>query len=173
MAVTGVLRPGYVQLRVLDLDEAIKHYRDRIGLNLVSVEGGLAFFQAFDEFDRHSIILREADSAGRRALFYELNGMPRESVVLDNSLKSVSKASRIKGEPGNPAQACAPMPGMVTEVAVSTGQEVKAGDKLVVLEAMKMLTTVSAAADGTVGEILVQKGDQVDSDDLLVRLVEA
>ena len=119
------------------------------------------------------ISIGEADSAGRRALFYELNGMPRESVVLDNSLKSVSKASRVKGEPGNPAQACAPMPGMVTEVAVSTGQEVKAGDKLVVLEAMKMLTTVSAAADGTIGEILVQKGDQVDSDDLLVKLVTA
>ena len=99
--------------------------------------------------------------------------MPRESVVLDNSLKSVSKASRVKGEPGNLAQACAPMPGMVTEVAVSTGQEVKAGDKLVVLEAMKMLTTVSASTDGTVGEILVQKGDQVDSDDLLVKLVTA
>jgi len=119
------------------------------------------------------ISIGEADSAGRRALFYELNGMPRESVVLDSSLKAVSKASRAKGEPGNPAQACAPMPGMVTEVAVSTGQEVKAGDKLVVLEAMKMLTTVSAAADGTIGEILVQKGDQVDSDDLLVKLLTA
>ncbi|MEY5013143.1 MAG: hypothetical protein RLY69_858, partial [Verrucomicrobiota bacterium] len=119
------------------------------------------------------ISIGEADSAGRRTLFYELNGMPRESVVLDNSLKSVSKASRVKGEPGNPSHACAPMPGMVTEVAVSPGQEVKAGDKLVVLEAMKMLTTVSAAADGTVGEILVQKGDQVDSDDLLVKLTIA
>src|SRR3546814_19294588 len=64
MAVTGVLRPGYVQLRVLDLEEAILHYRDRIGLNLVSVEGGRAFFQAFDEFDRHSIILGEGDTAG-------------------------------------------------------------------------------------------------------------
>src|SRR3546814_11487019 len=64
MAVTGVLRPGYVQLRVLDLEEAILHYRDRIGLNLVSVEGGRAFFQAFDEFERHSIILCEGDKAG-------------------------------------------------------------------------------------------------------------
>src|SRR3546814_10420506 len=64
MAVTGVLRPGYVQLRVLDLEEAILHYRDRSGINLVSVEGGRAFFQAFDEFDRHSIILCEGDTAG-------------------------------------------------------------------------------------------------------------
>jgi pyruvate carboxylase len=62
------------------------------------------------------------------------------------------------------------MPGMVTEVAVSTGQEVRAGDKLVVLEAMKMLTTVSASTDGTIAEVIVKKGDQVDSDDLLVRI---
>ena len=116
------------------------------------------------------ISIGEADSAGRRALFYELNGMPRESVAMDKSLQSVSQASRPKGEPANPTQACAPMPGMVTEVAISPGQPVKAGDKLVVLEAMKMLTTVSAGRDGVVAEVLVKKGDQVESDDLLVKL---
>src|SRR3546814_2703176 len=78
MAVTGVLRPGYVQLRVLDLEEAILHYRDRIGLNLVSVEGGRAFFQAFDEFDRHSIILCEGDTAG-------LDRIDRKSTRLNSS----------------------------------------------------------------------------------------
>ncbi len=116
------------------------------------------------------ISIGEADSAGRRTLFYELNGMPRESIVADKSLKSAATASRAKGDSNNPAHACAPMPGMVTEVAVSTGQEVKAGDKLVVLEAMKMLTTVSASADGTIAEVLVKKGEQVDSDDLLMKL---
>ena len=99
--------------------------------------------------------------------------MPRESVVADNSLKSTSKAARAKGDPADPAQACAPMPGMVTEIAVSVGQQVKAGDKLVILEAMKMLTTVSASTDGTVSEVLVKKGEQVDSDDLLMKLTPA
>ena len=119
------------------------------------------------------ISIGEADSAGRRALFYELNGMPRESITTDHSLKSISTAARPKGQPGHPAQASAPMPGMVTEVAVSPGQEVKAGDKLIVLEAMKMLTTVSASADGIIAEVLVIKGDRVDSDDLLVTLTSA
>jgi pyruvate carboxylase len=58
------------------------------------------------------------------------------------------------------------MPGMVTEVAVSPGQLVKAGDKLVVLEAMKMLTTVSASTAGTIAEVLVKEGKLLDSDDL-------
>jgi catechol 2,3-dioxygenase len=65
VAVTGVLRPGFIQLRVLDLEDAIVHYRDRIGLNLVGEpKFGRAFFQAYDEFDRHSIVLREAPSPG-------------------------------------------------------------------------------------------------------------
>ncbi len=116
------------------------------------------------------ISIGEADDAGMRTLFYELNGMPRESSVLDNSLKSSAKAVRVKGDPDDPAHACAPMPGMVTEVCVASGDEVKAGDKLVILEAMKMLTTVSATEDGKVDKVLVLKGDSVDSDDLLVNL---
>lgn len=72
MAVSGVLRPGYVQLRVLDLEQAITHYRDRIGLNLVSRDGNRAFFQAFDEFDRHSIILRQSDQAGMDVMGFKV-----------------------------------------------------------------------------------------------------
>ncbi|MCU0797541.1 MAG: pyruvate carboxylase [Akkermansiaceae bacterium] len=110
----------------------------------------------------------EPDAAGRRTLFYELNGMPRESIVIDRSLAKSAGPARTKGNPSDASQACAPMPGMVTEVAISPGQEVAEGDKLVVLEAMKMLTTVSASKAGTVKEVLVRKGEQVDSDDLLV-----
>ncbi|QTN31144.1 hypothetical protein HZ994_01990 [Akkermansiaceae bacterium] len=62
------------------------------------------------------------------------------------------------------------LPGILTEIAVSPGTEVKDGDKLVVIEAMKMLTTVSAPVDGIVKEIVVKKGIQIDSDDLLVTL---
>ncbi|GAA5480891.1 pyruvate carboxylase [Haloferula sargassicola] len=116
------------------------------------------------------VSIGEADSEGRRTLFYELNGMPRESLVTDTSLAKPGGSARAKGDPGDSSQSCAPMPGMVSEVAVSPGQEVAEGDKLVTLEAMKMLTTVSAAKAGTVKEVLVKKGDQVDSDDLLVRL---
>ena len=59
---------------------------------------------------------------------------------------------------------------MVTEITVDVGSRVKAGDPLITLEAMKMLTTISANTDGTVTEILVKKGDSVASEDLLARL---
>jgi catechol 2,3-dioxygenase len=65
MAVTGVLRPGFIQIRVLDMDKALTHYVDRVGLDLVGREAdGRVYLKAFDEFDRHSIILRQADTAG-------------------------------------------------------------------------------------------------------------
>ncbi|MGB8649491.1 MAG: biotin carboxylase N-terminal domain-containing protein [Mycobacteriales bacterium] len=62
----------------------------------------------------------------------------------------------------------APMPGTVLRVAVAVGDQVRAGDALVVLEAMKMEHAVKAAADGTVQEVLVEAGAQVDAGAVLV-----
>lgn len=65
MALNGVLRPGYIQIRVTDIDAAVKHYVDRIGLHEVSRESdGRVYLRAWDEFDRHSIVLRPADMPG-------------------------------------------------------------------------------------------------------------
>lgn len=65
MAQVGVLRPGFAQVRVMDLDAAVAHYRDRIGLDVVGdIAGDKVHLHAPDEFDRHSIILRKADSPG-------------------------------------------------------------------------------------------------------------
>ena len=62
------------------------------------------------------------------------------------------------------------MPGMVSEVNAEVGTKVEEGDPIITLEAMKMLTTISASSNGTVTEILAQKGDSVETDDLLARL---
>ncbi len=65
MALRGVLRPGYIQIRVTDIDAATKHYVDRVGLHQVSREpDGRVYLRAFDEFDRHSVVLRPADMPG-------------------------------------------------------------------------------------------------------------
>jgi catechol 2,3-dioxygenase len=65
MALTGVLRPGFVQLRVLEMAPAIEHYVDRIGLNKVSTgSDGRVYLKARDEFDHHSVVLRLATAPG-------------------------------------------------------------------------------------------------------------
>jgi catechol 2,3-dioxygenase len=65
MALTGVLRPGHVVLRVLDLDAAVKHYTQILGLaEVMRDDRNRVFFKAWDEADHHSVVIRKADEAG-------------------------------------------------------------------------------------------------------------
>ncbi len=73
MAITGVLRPGFVQIRVLDMEEAKNHYCQIMGLKEVSTGAdGRVYLRASDEFDRHSIVLREADAAGMDVMAFKV-----------------------------------------------------------------------------------------------------
>jgi pyruvate carboxylase len=108
---------------------------------------------------------------GTRAVFYELNGQPREVLVMDRSLGDKVQGRR-KAEVNNPKHVGAPMPGLVVRVTVAAGEQVAAGQKLVTLEAMKMETTVFAEKGGQVAEVLVKPGTQVDAGDLLLRFAD-
>jgi len=66
--------------------------------------------------------------------------------------------------------ASSPMPGVVLKILVSEGQQVSAGDALLILEAMKMEQTIRAAADGVVETIKVQTGQVVSPGDVLVQV---
>ena len=104
---------------------------------------------------------------GQRTVFFELNGQPREVDVRDKSLR-VAAAERAKADPNQPGQVGAPIPGMVASVAVELNQKVAKGDRLLVMEAMKMQSTVYAPAGGKVTQILAQVGQNVEAKDLLV-----
>ncbi len=65
MAMTGVLRPGHVAIRVLDLEEGINHYKNVLGLIETGRDNqGRVYFKTWDERDHNSVIIREADQAG-------------------------------------------------------------------------------------------------------------
>jgi len=75
MALSGVLRPGYIQIRVLDIDAAADYYVNRVGLHEVSREAdGRVYLRAWDEFDRHSIVLRPADMPGMDYVGFKVAG---------------------------------------------------------------------------------------------------
>jgi pyruvate carboxylase len=113
----------------------------------------------------------EPHEDGRRLVFFELNGQPREVLVLDKALAGEGAAiRRKKAEPGNPLHVAAPMPGAVVGVAVAVGEQVVIGQKLLTLEAMKMETTLYAERAGRIAEVLARAGTQVESGDLLIRL---
>ncbi|MBS1854418.1 MAG: pyruvate carboxylase [Acidobacteria bacterium] len=104
---------------------------------------------------------------GTRTVFFELNGQPREVSVRDRSLE-VTEAPKPKADPALPGQIGAPIPGVVSTVAVELNQQVRKGDKLLVMEAMKMQSTVYAPVGGTVKVVYVHPGQQVESKDLLL-----
>ncbi|MCM4160680.1 acetyl-CoA carboxylase biotin carboxyl carrier protein subunit [Antarcticibacterium flavum] len=64
----------------------------------------------------------------------------------------------------------APMPGLILDVNIKAGDEVKEGDYLLVLEAMKMENTLTAPRDGVVKSVSVKKGETVDKNQLLVEM---
>ncbi|SMO49645.1 pyruvate carboxylase [Melghirimyces algeriensis] len=108
-------------------------------------------------------------SDGKRTVYFELNGQPREVVVQDLSAE-VTAESRRKADSSIPGQIGASMPGNVLKVMVEPGDEVKKGEHLIVTEAMKMETTVQAPFQGKVKTVLVKAGDPIETGDLLIEL---
>jgi pyruvate carboxylase len=111
----------------------------------------------------------ETDQEGQVRVFFELNGQPRIVKVPNRAVASLLPARR-KAEEGNDAHVAAPMPGSIATVTVRPGQQVKAGDVLLTIEAMKMETALHALRDGTVSQILVSPGQPIDAKDLLMIL---
>jgi pyruvate carboxylase len=113
------------------------------------------------------LTIGEPHPDGTRTVFFELNGQPREVTIRDRKL-DVKEAAKPKADPSQPGQIGAPIPGVVSTVAVELNQQVKKGDRLLVMEAMKMQSTVYAPVGGTVKQLLVQPGGHVEAKDLLL-----
>ncbi|HKZ16172.1 MAG TPA: pyruvate carboxylase [Geobacteraceae bacterium] len=104
---------------------------------------------------------------GTRNIYFELNGLARQVTIRDQSVVS-EVSEHQKADKFNPHHVGAPMPGRVLKVNVKPGNKVKAGDIIIVTEAMKMETNVKAKIDGKIGEVKFEEGDKVDKDDLLI-----
>jgi pyruvate carboxylase len=109
----------------------------------------------------------EPHPEGFRTVFFELNGQPREVDIRDQSLQAKAE-TRPKADAARPGEIGAPIPGIVSSVAVELHQPVKKGDRLLVMEAMKMQSTVYAPVPGKVAQMLVQPGGHVEAKDLLL-----
>ena len=105
-------------------------------------------------------------SDGTRTVYFELNGLQRTVSVRDNSAQTTVK-ERVKADKFNKHQIGAPMPGKVFKIVAKPGEDVKAGDVIIVTEAMKMETNIKAPIDGKVKEVLYSVGEAIEKDDLL------
>lgn len=151
----------------------------------VSVLPTPAFFYGLKEGEEITVSIEEGkvliirlvsigppDKDGRRTLSYELNGIGRETFIVDRSVTPKTKA-RPKADLADTNQVAAPIPGLIAQLQISVGSKVKKGDKLLMMEAMKMQNTVYAPCDGVVAELHVALGDTVESKDLLAKIKPA
>ena len=111
----------------------------------------------------------ETTDDGEVKVFFELNGQPRVIRVPNRIVKATTSA-KPKAELGNANHIGAPMPGVVASVAIQAGQEVREGDLLLTIEAMKMETGIHAERDAVIKQTHVSAGAQIDAKDLLIEL---
>ncbi len=106
---------------------------------------------------------------GTRTVFFELNGQPREVTVRDRSLE-VKEPTRVKADPGHSRPDRRAHPGRRVFGCRGTEPESSEGRPLLILEAMKMQSTVYAPVGGGVKRLLTSPGQQVESKDLLLEI---
>lgn len=153
-----------------------KHYGD------ISVLPSKVFFYGLEIGEETSVEIEEGKSliielqaignlqkGGTRELYFELNGQPRVVSIQDRHAQ-VKVITHEKADRNNPYHVAAPMPGKILKLNVKVGNQVKVGESLLVMEAMKMENNIAAKNDGNVSQILHYEGAQVDTGDLLLVL---
>jgi pyruvate carboxylase len=112
-----------------------------------------------------------SEQTGTREVFYEMNGETR-TVTVEDQHAAIDNVSRPKADPTDSSQIGSPMSGVLVEVRVHDGSDVKKGDPVAILSAMKMEMVISAPHSGKVSGLSVREGDSVDSGDLVCKLVK-
>jgi propionyl-CoA carboxylase alpha chain len=97
------------------------------------------------------------------------NGRRLDALVLSPRAAALQKLMPYKAPPDTSRMLLSPMPGLLASIAVTVGQQVHAGERLAVVEAMKMENILVAARDGTVAEIVAKPGESLSVDQTILR----
>jgi len=116
----------------------------------------------------HRVVVRPGSSRGHYTLW--LDGYRFDVEALDERTRAINERSGASAKALGPAPVVAPMPGLIVRINAAVGDDVGAGQGLVVMEAMKMENELRAQAAGKVKSILVTPGTAVEKGTLLIEL---
>jgi propionyl-CoA carboxylase alpha chain len=102
------------------------------------------------------------------ALQVQHNGTRIEALVMSPRMAALHKLMPFKAPPDLSRYVISPMPGLLVEVSVQPGQKVQAGERVAVIEAMKMENVLFAAQDGVVKKVVAAKGESLTVDQMIV-----
>jgi pyruvate carboxylase len=115
------------------------------------------------------VSIGKPNNLGMVTVFFKVNGQSRLVEIKDEAI-SVKKIEHLKAEKDDTLQIGATLQGLLSEVLVKKGDQIKANQPLFIIEAMKMETTITALNDALVNEVVLKAGTMVNSLDLIVRL---
>ena len=191
-ALSGQL-PGYGvkvghDYRVITLDSAGKHRYTRVHVDEVVGQLGSAAIQlngkgyAITSHSRLNDIgisgqcngapftaqIERGTPRNPLALVVQHNGTRIEAMVVSPRMAELYQLMPFKPAPDMSKYVLSPMPGLLVDLAVQVGQSVQAGERVAVIEAMKMENVLFAVADGVVGKVMAAKGDNLTVDQPIV-----
>jgi pyruvate carboxylase subunit B len=107
---------------------------------------------------------------GKGRVTLDIGGHRYEAEALDERTRAIREMTARSAPPSGPAPVVAPMPGLVVRIAVAVGDQVTAGQGVLVMEAMKMENELRAAAAGTVKAVRATPGTAVEKGTVLIEL---
>lgn len=117
----------------------------------------------------YEVKVLETDFPGKK-LTLQVNGNIYVAEISDTYDQLVNKMGLTLDTQHKVDEIRAPMPGLVLQILVGPGEEVKRGDTLLILEAMKMENVIKSPGDGLIGQVSVEKGQPVDKGQVLFRM---
>ena len=132
MAISKTIRPGLIQLRVVNLEESVAFYRDILGLDVVGqTSDGRVMLKTYDEFDHHSVVLRHAPESGFDYVAFK--------VVDDKTLEELKEATEAFGYPVDVASDEQPGYGKRYGFTLCTGHRIELYAEVAQAEKIPML----------------------------------
>lgn len=119
----------------------------------------------------HRLAVRRGDGRGRYSIWSESHRFEVEA--LDERRRAIRDMAGASAENTGPAPLVAPMPGLVVRINVEAGDPIRAGQPLVVMEAMKMENELRSTSDGVVRAVRVRPGEAVEKGTVLIELAES
>jgi propionyl-CoA carboxylase alpha chain len=151
-------KPGVAQITIAGKTYAIE---SKSRLNDIRIEGSCNGKPFTAQVERGTL-------KNPLALQVQHNGTRIEALVMSPRMAELHKLMPFKAPPDLSKYVLSPMPGLLVEVSVTPGQKVQAGERVAVIEAMKMENVLFAAADGVVKKVVATKGESLTVDQMIV-----
>ena len=145
----------------ITIDKKVYEIESRSRLNDIRIEGTVNGKPFTAQVERGTL-------KNPLALQVQHNGTRIEALVMSPRMAELHKLMPFKAPPDLSRFVLSPMPGLLVEVAVTPGQKVQAGERVAVIEAMKMENVLFAAQDGVVKKVVANKGESLTVDQMIV-----